>query len=657
MERMVLARIDWIIEHKREVLHPAQTGFRKNLGTQDSLVLIREYLVNRPTHCHPQLLVAVDIKKAFDTLPHATVIDTARKLGVRGRPLNFIKAFLSGRKYLVKTGKHCSSEQKTNEIGVPQGAVLSPVLFNLAMAPLLWRLAVIPDLAFTVYADDITATRDAQDPGDPPHDVLTPLTRVPQALKSAGNNSDDEDCHSEESELSTDNERERSESLNASDENYDVQDDVVNSGEDYGDDDDEMNGNDPVPQPLLEHLLSSCFNQFGTETLPHSTTTKAGAIAMIMAHVVSQGMTWSGLDSLLVLINALFGRQVVPQSKYAFRKLWSATTKNLVRHYYLCEGCGAVLEDAETAASCSVCQQGIDLKVLKENGSYFVMLDMTKQLSFVIEKTKELLHNNLLKLAMERSTSSSGSGVTDITTGEAYDALRRKTGMGDSDLSLTFNTDGSPLFVSSKTSVWPIQFTVNELPPSIRFKHTTLAGLWFGKGHPNMTAFLAKFVDQVKSMTPVMWEHSSEMHRSRAYVLCCCVDAPARAAVQNMVLFNGSFGCPWCLISGEHLEGSMRYVPKEPPAPRTSELVVRDMQLSLRLGITINGIKGPSPLMNLPGFDLVAGVSVEYMHAVLQGAAKQFTELLLSSSNSQKRFYIGTSYSTKMSHFQLQVGA
>lgn len=45
----------------------------------------------------------------------------------------------------------------------------------------------------------------------------------------------------------------------------------------------------------------------------------------------------------------------------------------------------------------------------------------------------------------------------------------------------------------------------------------------------------------------------------------------------------------------------MRYVSKEPPAPRTSELVVRDMQLSLRLGITINGFKGASPLMNLPG--------------------------------------------------------
>lgn len=388
----------------------------------------------------------------------------------------------------------------------------------------------------------------------------TPVTRVPQALESVENNSDDEVRYSEESELSTDDERERSQSLNVSDEeNYYVRDDDVNSDEDDGDDADEMNGNDTVVQPLLEHFLSSCFNQFGTETLPHSTTTKAGAIAMIMAHVVSQGMTWSGLDSFLVLINALFGRQVVPQSKYAFRKLWSAVSKNLVRNYYLCEGCGGVLEDAETAASCSVCQQEIDLKVLKRNGSYFVMLDMTKQLSFVIEKTKEPLHNNLLKLAMDRNASSSGDGVTDITTGEAYAALRRKAGMGDSDLALTFNTDGSPLFVSSKTSVWPIQFVVNELPPSIRFKHATLAGLWFGKSHQNITAFLTKFVDQVKSIRPVMWEHGSEVHRSRAYVLCCCVDAPARAAVQNMILFNGSFGCPWCLITGEHLEGM--YIP------------------------------------------------------------------------------------------------
>ncbi|KAG0416774.1 hypothetical protein HPB47_006138, partial [Ixodes persulcatus] len=141
---------------RREVLHPAQTRCRKSLGTPDSLVLIRECLANQPILCHRQIPLAVDVIKAFDSLAHAKVIDTAHKLGVQGRLLDFVKSFLSGRIYLVKTGRHRCSAEKTNEIVVPQGAVLSPKLFNLAMAPLLWWLVVVPDLAFTVHADDIT---------------------------------------------------------------------------------------------------------------------------------------------------------------------------------------------------------------------------------------------------------------------------------------------------------------------------------------------------------------------------------------------------------------------------------------------------------------------------------------------------------------------
>nr|XP_050031715.1 uncharacterized protein LOC126527914 [Dermacentor andersoni] len=155
-----------------------------------------------------------------------------------------------------------------------------------------------------------------------------------------------------------------------------------------------------------------------------------------------------------------------------------------------------------------------------------------------------------------------------------------------------------------------------------------------------MQLFLDKFVQEVNSPKPVTWLYQNRVHTSRPFVLCS-VDAPARAAVLNMVPFNGYFRCPWCLIRGEHVEGSMRYVTDEPVEARTSDLVRRDMKMALDYKDVINGVKGPSALMNLKGLDLVNGQSVEYMHCVLQGVTKQLTEAILTSTSSNQRFYVG----------------
>ncbi|KAM7306623.1 hypothetical protein ISCGN_010326 [Ixodes scapularis] len=83
------------------------------------------------------------------------IIDSAVAHNVQGAPLNFINSFLEEWKSTVKVG-NTSSPETPNGVGVPQGAVLSPTLFNLVMADLLPRLARIQDLYFTIYADDIT---------------------------------------------------------------------------------------------------------------------------------------------------------------------------------------------------------------------------------------------------------------------------------------------------------------------------------------------------------------------------------------------------------------------------------------------------------------------------------------------------------------------
>ncbi|KAG0435705.1 hypothetical protein HPB47_018359 [Ixodes persulcatus] len=159
-----------------------------------------------------------------------------------------------------------------------------------------------------------------------------------------------------------------------------------------------------------------------------------------------------------------------------------------------------------------------------------------------------------------------------------------------------------------------------------------------------MALFIQQFVDSSNDITPVVWEHEGVTHTYRAYVLCWCLDAPARAAVQNCIIFNGYMGCPYCLTRGEHLDECLRYVNLKDATPRTPAGVLRDMEIARQLGGTfpINGYFGPSPTVNLPHFRLVWGFTVEYMHAVLLGVAKQVTEMQLSSSNSQEWYYIGS---------------
>lgn len=48
-------------------------------------------------------------------------------------------------------------------------------------------------------------------------------------------------------------------------------------------------------------------------------------------------------------------------------------------------------------------------------------------------------------------------------------------------------------------------------------------------------------------------------------------------------------------------QGSMRYTMTEPPEARTSATVATNMELAVVFKDTVNGIKGPSALMNLRG--------------------------------------------------------
>ncbi|XP_042145563.1 uncharacterized protein LOC121835437 [Ixodes scapularis] len=106
-----------------------------------------------------RVIVSIDIKKAFDSVPHESVVSKMEEQGLTGKQLDFVKSFLANRKYRIKAGYGKEAREGPtieNNIGVPQGAVLLPTLFNIVMAPLLWRLYKIEKLKATAYADDVT---------------------------------------------------------------------------------------------------------------------------------------------------------------------------------------------------------------------------------------------------------------------------------------------------------------------------------------------------------------------------------------------------------------------------------------------------------------------------------------------------------------------
>lgn len=164
----------------------------------------------------------------------------------------------------------------------------------------------------------------------------------------------------------------------------------------------------------------------------------------------------------------------------------------------------------------------------------------------------------------------------------------------------TLNSDGTPVFKSSNYSLWPIHLTLNELPPKLRYKHVILAALSFGPSEPRMNVFLKPFVEQAKTLaeTGVSWRKTGNPTNSKLVGLMCCVDSVARPQMQNTTEFNGYFGCGFCLHPGTLVERQVTYpVGAEDYEDRTNDSMLEDMEQALQQNASVNGVKGPSPLL------------------------------------------------------------
>lgn len=95
----------------------------------------------------------MDLEKAYDLMREHRILLILQEQGITGHMFQFIKNFLKNRKIQVRIG-NILSETRNITNGVPQGSVISVILFLMAMNSI---LASIPKaIKKRLFADDLT---------------------------------------------------------------------------------------------------------------------------------------------------------------------------------------------------------------------------------------------------------------------------------------------------------------------------------------------------------------------------------------------------------------------------------------------------------------------------------------------------------------------
>ena len=308
-------------------------------------------------------------------------------------------------------------------------------------------------------------------------------------------------------------------------------------------------------------------------------------------------------------------------------------------HFY-CSLCGAYLGKDKTREQCNGCGEEFVSDDCIKNGNFFLYIPLKQQLIDLLSDAK--LHPFLTSRDLTTRT----IYISDISSSKLYEELVRKHNLSGNDITLTWNTDGVPVFKSSKYSIWPIQCMVNELPPHLRSRNILVTGLWFGQSKPHMNTFLTPFVKECGELERTGFVSRIERLPQKVFSLLCSADTPACAIVRNCKQFNGEHGCDWCEHPGECVVREngppTRYYPvRGDPVLRTARQQGRYAIKANETGEAVMGVKGISVIEGFPTFDTVRGFAPEYMHSVCQGAMRQLSNLWLESKNHENDFYIG----------------
>ena len=151
LEKILSRRFIWFLEPSG-LIDKAQNGSRKGRSPVDSLVALENEIHGAILRNRLLVAIFVDLQKAYDTCWDYLILQELYKAGLRGNLGFFIAGFMRNRKFQVRVGNKLSAVHRLT-LGVPQGSVLSGILFMVAVNTV---ISYIPSsISKSLYLDDM----------------------------------------------------------------------------------------------------------------------------------------------------------------------------------------------------------------------------------------------------------------------------------------------------------------------------------------------------------------------------------------------------------------------------------------------------------------------------------------------------------------------
>ena len=135
------------------MLSDNQHGFCKGRSCFTALAKLTQDLFNFIGIRNGRVIACfIDLKKAFDTVPHDKLLCKLKLYyGLDGHLLKIIGSYLKGRNLCIKIDQFISKDYHV-ERSVPQGSNLGPLLFILYIDDI---CSIIDNISYLFYADDL----------------------------------------------------------------------------------------------------------------------------------------------------------------------------------------------------------------------------------------------------------------------------------------------------------------------------------------------------------------------------------------------------------------------------------------------------------------------------------------------------------------------